>query len=215
VVDVLQRFYFAYDAENTYDKYNFPILMGYRPFVVERMFNPPKQIKWENNMPVGQLQLLVYGQPIPLNTNPPPASTYNVITLPSYYTNYGFTLQVSGRLIVEALIIADILNITYDYFKDWNFLLNAEMFAASEVEGPRARLLAECSSAGRVVPVLSASAVALQVSGSAGRVFGLQMICIPRRPNLVVLDVRPSKNGLQVCACRRSLASLRASSSIY
>jgi hypothetical protein len=101
VVDVLQRFYFAYDAENTYDKYNFPILMGYRPFVVERMFNPPKQIKWENNMPVGQLQLLVYGQPIPLNTNPPPASTYNVITLPSYYTNYGFTLQVSGRLIVE------------------------------------------------------------------------------------------------------------------
>ena len=95
VVDVLQRFYFAYQAENTYDKYNFPIFMGYKPFVIDRMFNPPKQVKWEPNLPVGQLRIQIYGQPIPLNTNPATAKPYGVITLPSYFTNFGFTIQVS------------------------------------------------------------------------------------------------------------------------
>ena len=95
VVDVLQRFYFALSEENSYDKYNFPILMGYKPFVIERMFNPPKQIRWDNIQPVGQLQIQVYGQPLPLNLNPATRKNYGVITLPSYFTNFGFTLQVS------------------------------------------------------------------------------------------------------------------------
>ena len=105
VVDVLQRFYFAYQAENTYDKYNFPILMGYKPFVIERMYNPPKQIRWDSAQPLGQIKLQIWGLQNP-NVVPTggvfspitgtySGTTYGLITLPSYSTNYGFTLQVS------------------------------------------------------------------------------------------------------------------------
>lgn len=95
VVDVLQRFYFAYEQENSYDKYNFPILMGYRPFVIEKNYNPPKQIRWDAQQPIGQLQIQVYGQTIPLNTNPTTSSNYGLITLPSFFTSFGFTIQAS------------------------------------------------------------------------------------------------------------------------
>lgn len=58
---VLVRWYFAYDNPTPADEYGFPILMGYEPFVLRRLFNPPKQIAWENNMPIGQVGFQVYG----------------------------------------------------------------------------------------------------------------------------------------------------------
>lgn len=61
VRDVLCRWYFANDVPDAFDTYGFPILMGYRPFVNRRLFNPPKQIRWTNNMPVGNLAFQVYG----------------------------------------------------------------------------------------------------------------------------------------------------------
>ena len=58
---VLVRWYFAYDNPTPADEYGFPILMGYEPFCLRRLYNPPKQIAWENNMPIGQVGFQVYG----------------------------------------------------------------------------------------------------------------------------------------------------------
>jgi hypothetical protein len=58
---VLVRWYFAYDTPTPTDEYGFPVLMGYEAFVVRRLYNPPKQIAWENNMPIGQVAFQVYG----------------------------------------------------------------------------------------------------------------------------------------------------------
>ena len=60
VRDVLARWYFAYDQPPTLDEYGFPILMGYSAFCLRRTFSPPKQIKWESNMPVGNLTFQLY-----------------------------------------------------------------------------------------------------------------------------------------------------------
>jgi len=57
--NVLCRWYFAWDNPPTYDLYGFPILQGYSQFVERRLFNPAKQIRWESNMPIGQLQFQV------------------------------------------------------------------------------------------------------------------------------------------------------------
>ena len=62
VKDVLARWYMSYDIWSPVDAYGFPILMGYKPFVVRRAFNPPKQIRWEPNLPIGQLSFEVYGR---------------------------------------------------------------------------------------------------------------------------------------------------------
>jgi hypothetical protein len=58
--NVLCRWYMAYDNPAPLDKYGFPIQMGYAPFSVRRIFSPPKQIKWEPNLPVGNINLQVY-----------------------------------------------------------------------------------------------------------------------------------------------------------
>lgn len=60
VRDVLCRWYFAEDYQESRDEYGFPILQGYEPFVRRRLFNPPKQIKWDNNLPVGNLGFQVF-----------------------------------------------------------------------------------------------------------------------------------------------------------
>lgn len=60
--DVLARFYFAWDTPVNTDTYGFPILMGYEPFVVRRLFNPPKQIKWDKVQPIGQINFSSYGR---------------------------------------------------------------------------------------------------------------------------------------------------------
>lgn len=58
---VLVRWYFSYDNPTPADEYGFPVLMGYEPFFLRRLYNPPKQIAWEGNMPIGQLSFQVYG----------------------------------------------------------------------------------------------------------------------------------------------------------
>lgn len=58
--DVLARWYFAFDEDASLDQLGFPILMGYEKFVLRRLYNPPKQIKWEQNFPVGNLTFQVF-----------------------------------------------------------------------------------------------------------------------------------------------------------
>jgi hypothetical protein len=60
--DVLVRWYFAYaDLPPAVDAYGQPILMGYTPFKILRTYQPPKQIKWTPNQPIGQVQFVLYG----------------------------------------------------------------------------------------------------------------------------------------------------------
>jgi hypothetical protein len=60
VRDVLCRWYFAYDNPVQDDTYGYPILQGYVPFVERRLFNPAKQIRWNNSQSVGQISFEVY-----------------------------------------------------------------------------------------------------------------------------------------------------------
>jgi len=81
--DILCRWYFAEDSPENLDKYGFPILQGYTPFVRRRIFNPPKYIKWDNNLPVGNLSFQVYDP------------TGNIVESASAQeTNYLMTLQL-------------------------------------------------------------------------------------------------------------------------
>lgn len=82
VRDVLVRWYFTYDNQTPTDGYGFPILMGYSPFFLRRLYNPPKQIQWQTNIPIGNLSFQVYrndGQLQPVNSK----------------TNFLMTLQIS------------------------------------------------------------------------------------------------------------------------
>jgi hypothetical protein len=58
--NVLVRWYFSFDDPPQYDTYGFPILMGYSRFCLRRIYNPPKQIKWEQNLPISNLGFSVY-----------------------------------------------------------------------------------------------------------------------------------------------------------
>jgi len=60
VRDVLYRWYLAWDNEGQYDAYGYPIFQGYRPFIQRRSIAFPKQIKWDNIQPIGQLQFQIY-----------------------------------------------------------------------------------------------------------------------------------------------------------
>lgn len=53
--DVLCRIYLAKDGLDTD-----PTTLGSAPFVIYRQFATPKQIKWDNNLPIGQLQFELY-----------------------------------------------------------------------------------------------------------------------------------------------------------
>ena len=67
VRDVLLRWYFAEDVQEEVDAYGYPILMGYRAFNRRRLYNPPKQIRWDSQQPIGQLSFIVYdeqGEPL-------------------------------------------------------------------------------------------------------------------------------------------------------
>ena len=60
VRDVLYRWVFAWDAPTPLDGYGYPIYQGYVPFVARRALPFPKQIRWEANMPIGNLTFQVY-----------------------------------------------------------------------------------------------------------------------------------------------------------
>lgn len=53
--NVLCRWYMAFDQPPALDGRGFPILMGYTPFFLRRSFSPPKQIRWDNTQPLGQI----------------------------------------------------------------------------------------------------------------------------------------------------------------
>lgn len=84
--DVLCRWYMAFDEEPDYDGYGFPILMGYKKFILRRLFNPPKYIKWDNNAPIGSLVFEVYGDDGNLLEEPDPSS---------FRSSWLMTLQLS------------------------------------------------------------------------------------------------------------------------
>ena len=57
--DVLCRWYFSEDGQEDVDGYGYPIFQGYRAFCRRRIFNPPKYIRWDNNLPIGNLRFQV------------------------------------------------------------------------------------------------------------------------------------------------------------
>jgi len=81
---VLCRWYFAWDEQPLVDGYGFPILMGYTAFTARRIFNPPKQIKWRPNQPIGNLSFRVLDQDGAL-------LEYDGVA----FSNWQMTLQVS------------------------------------------------------------------------------------------------------------------------
>ena len=85
VRDVLCRWYFTWDTPPTLDADDFPIYMGYTQFAVRRTFSPPKQIRWDNIQPVGQLSFEIYDD------------TGNLLnpTIDGFKNNFLMTLQVS------------------------------------------------------------------------------------------------------------------------
>jgi hypothetical protein len=97
VKDVLCRWYFADDAPPQLDAYGFPILPGYTLFSQRRIYNPPKQIKWEQNKSIGGfLQFSVYDsdgnllpfEPLVVGDNSKTPTTYPI-------SNWLMTLQLS------------------------------------------------------------------------------------------------------------------------
>lgn len=88
VDNILCRWYFAWPTQPQLDGYGFPILQGYTAFTERRTFNPPKQIKWASNMPIGQIQFRV--------TWTPPGNSSVPQTLPAdTQFDWLMTLQVS------------------------------------------------------------------------------------------------------------------------
>jgi hypothetical protein len=92
--NVLCRWYFCWDNPPPLDKYGFPILPGYQKFVLRRLFSPAKQIKWQTNMPIGNLGFQVYGKLLGVNPN---YQLLNKSGDPYYQDRYDWamTLQVS------------------------------------------------------------------------------------------------------------------------
>ena len=87
--NVLFRWYFDEDVPEQYDGYGFPIMMGYKPFNRRRLFNPPKQIRWVDNLPVGNVKFEVL-----TNLGTPPATVINPYTLQAE-SSFLMTLQLS------------------------------------------------------------------------------------------------------------------------
>ena len=57
--NVLYRWYFAWDGPVTNDSYGYPIYQGYNRFIARRALPFPKQIRWEPNQPIGQINFQV------------------------------------------------------------------------------------------------------------------------------------------------------------
>lgn len=86
--DVLCRWYFVWDTQPDLDAYGFPIFQGYTAFQQRRLYNPPKQIRWEPNLPIGNLGFQVYGKYV---------GNTESIKLDSTNFEFLMTLQVSEQ----------------------------------------------------------------------------------------------------------------------
>jgi len=95
--DVLCRWYFANDnVPQALDVYGFPIYQGYTAFYIRRLFNPAKQVRWQSNMPIGQLDFQVYTDDGALVTKYDTLFNESVgISDPVTYSGFLMTLQVS------------------------------------------------------------------------------------------------------------------------
>jgi len=60
-VTSLCRVYLTYPTYSGLDAYGFPIKFGYKPDTLYRNFTFPKQVKWDNIMPIGNLSFQVLG----------------------------------------------------------------------------------------------------------------------------------------------------------
>ena len=58
--NVLTRWYMAYDNQTSSDTYGYSVLMGYEEFTLRRVFNPPKQIRWDPQQPIGNMAFALY-----------------------------------------------------------------------------------------------------------------------------------------------------------
>jgi hypothetical protein len=85
--DILFRWYLTQTPSTYPDKYGFPIYPSYAPFYERRPIAFPKQIKWSNSQPIGQLQFEVYAQDS--------QSITNYILLDNDGYDWGMTLLVS------------------------------------------------------------------------------------------------------------------------
>jgi hypothetical protein len=102
--NVLCRFYLSYDNPCQNDALGFPILFGYQATTLRRIFNPAKQIKWEPNLPIGNLKFEVFGwggggAPIQAAINAAGQLFYQLMVAPFLPTpplfNWLMTLQIS------------------------------------------------------------------------------------------------------------------------
>ena len=101
--DVLLRWYFSYtDQQPLLDKYGYTIPYASYSLNERRLFNPPKQIKWDSNLPLGNFQVEVLVEQSGItNTPPAPISQYidrvSAITgqTKSSMLSYLFTLQLT------------------------------------------------------------------------------------------------------------------------
>ena len=90
--DVLCRWYLDYTNDaNQVDQYGYAIRMGMKPFYVRREFNPPKQIRWSGQQPVGQVTFEVYAAYLDPNN---PGQILNTL-LTSLDYQWLMTIQVS------------------------------------------------------------------------------------------------------------------------
>lgn len=68
--NTLYRWNFGWDEASPVDTLGFPIYQGYQAFQTRRVLPYPKQIRWEGNMPIGQLAFQVttrYDEPLYIN----------------------------------------------------------------------------------------------------------------------------------------------------
>ena len=101
--DVLLRWYFsATDQPPLLDTYGYIIPYGSYPINERRIFSPPKYIKWDSNLPLGNFQVETLYQTNGAQAGPA-ASVTNLITsistitglTPSSLYSYLMTLQLS------------------------------------------------------------------------------------------------------------------------
>jgi hypothetical protein len=93
--DVLLRWYLETTDEQVYlDKYGYPVKKGTIPFFERRLFSPPKQIKWDSNIPVAQFNIDLNYQ-IEGITGPPEAIAPFLTTISSILTAAGITVSTS------------------------------------------------------------------------------------------------------------------------
>jgi hypothetical protein len=91
----LCRVYLTYPAYSAIDAYGFPVKFGYKPDTLYRNFTFPKQIKWDNIMPIGSLAFQVFGSRLDLTNGEPNEAAVIPYNAGFARTEWQMTLQIS------------------------------------------------------------------------------------------------------------------------